>query len=100
MIEKLPNVRKLSCSPWSDRERFAQNLDRSRYVMSNKPTPAYLAADVMDEKLVRDDLRRTLDAARRHDVCLEFILKDISTVCGKPQHVWRWAEIAMEEVCR
>lgn len=100
VIEKLPNVRKLSCSPWSDRERFAQNLDRSRYVMSNKPTPAYLAADVMDEKLVRDDLRRTLDAARRHDVCLEFILKDISTVCGKPQHVWRWAEIAMEEVCR
>ena len=100
VIEKLPNVRKISCSPWSDRERFAQNLDRSRYVMSNKPTPAYLAADVMDEKLVRDDLRRTLDAARRHHVCVELILKDISTVCGHPQHVWRWAEIAMEEVCR
>ena len=99
IIEQLPKVRKISCSPWSDRERFAANLP-GRYVMSNKPTPAFLAYDQLDEQMVRDDLRRTMQAAGRHRVNLEFILKDISTVRHDPKRLWRWAELAMEEVCR
>lgn len=99
IIEQLPKVRKISCSPWSDRERFAANLP-GRYVMSNKPTPAFLAYDQLDEQMVRDDLRRTMQAAGRHGVNLEFILKDISTVRHDPKRLWRWAELAMEEVCR
>ena len=99
IIDQLPNIRKISCSPWSERERFAANLPK-KYVMSNKPTPAFLAYGKMDEQLIRDDLRRTMAAAKAHDVNLEFILKDISTVCHQPQRLWRWAEIAMEEVCR
>ena len=100
VIEKLPQVRKISCSPWSDRERFAANLDRKRYVMSNKPSPAFLATPSLDEDAIRADLRRTIRAAREHDVCLEIILKDISTVCRRPQNLWRWQEIAMEEAQR
>ena len=95
-IVTLPNVRKISCSPWSNREAFAANLPH-RYVMSNKPSPAFLATPTFDEQAVRDDLRRTINAAAAHGVSLELILKDISTVNDDPARLWRWAEIAAEE---
>lgn len=98
-IAELPNVRKISCSPWSEREHFAEVMP-DWCVMSNKPTPAYLAYDQMDEQIVREDIRRTMEAARRYGRNLELILKDISTVRHDPKRLWRWAEIAMEEVCR
>lgn len=99
VIAGLPNVKKISCSPWSDKERFAERMPTGR-VMSCKPTPALLATDTMDEEAVRRDLRESIAAAKRHGRQLEFILKDISTVRHDPQRLWRWAEIAMEEVQR
>lgn len=96
LIDQLPNVRKVSCSPWSDREAFAEKLNK-KYIMSNKPNPALLAAPNFDEALIRDDLRRTMRAARDHGVTLEMILKDISTVKNDPTRLWRWAQIAAEE---
>ena len=98
VIAQLPKVRKISCSPWSDRERFASNLPRERYVMSNKPNPALLVN--FNESEIRADLRRTIDAARAHGVNLEMILKDISTVRHDPARLWRWSEIALEEAAR
>lgn len=99
IICQLPNIRKISCSPWSNRDRFAANLPH-QYVMSNKPTPAFLAYDQFDEAIVREDLRHTIDAARRHNLNLELILKDLSTVRHDPRRLWRWSEIALEEVSR
>ena len=99
VIEKLPKIRKLSCSPWSHREPFAEKMP-GYCVMSNKPNPAYLATGVLDEAVIRADLRRTIDAAKAHNRSLEFILKDISTVNHNPAALWRWQEIAMEEVMR
>lgn len=96
IIDKMPNIRKISCSPWSDREHFAEVLPK-KYVMSNKPNPSFLAMESFDEQVVRDDLRRTMEAAKRYDVPLEMILKDISTVRNDPSRLWRWAEIAAEE---
>ena len=99
IIARMPNIRKVSCSPWSDRERFAEKLPKE-YIMSNKPTPALLAGSNFDEEAVRADLRRTMQAARENGLGLEMILKDVSTVRYDPQRLWRWAEIAMEETFR
>ncbi|MBQ2958002.1 MAG: hypothetical protein IJE08_16280 [Clostridia bacterium] len=99
VLAALPKVRKISCSPWSDRDHFAEALPEGK-VMSAKPNPAFLATDSFDEEAVRRDLRATMDAARRHNRSLEFILKDISTIRRDPARLWRWAEIAMEEVQR
>lgn len=96
IVAKMPNIRKISCSPWSDREHFAEVLPK-KYIMSNKPNPAYLAGDTFDEEVVRKDLRRTMAAAKANGVCLEMLLKDISTVKYDPKRLWRWAEIAEEE---
>ena len=99
LVSALPNVRKISCSPWSQREAFAEKLP-AHIIMSNKPTPALLAGDSFDEDAVRRDLRRTIDAARRYGKSLEMILKDISTVRYDPKRLWRFSEIALEEAER
>jgi len=99
VLAALPKVRKISCSPWSHKERFAEMLPDGR-VMSAKPNPAFLATVSFDEEAVRKDLRETIAAAKRHGRNLEFILKDISTIRYDQQRLWRWAEIAMEEVQR
>ena len=99
IIDRMPNIRKISCSPWSERERFAANLPK-KYIMSNKPNPALLAENTFDEAAVRADLRRTIAAAKAHGLGLEMILKDISTVRYDPQRLWRWSEIALEETLR
>ena len=99
VIAKLPKIRKLSCSPWSNREPFAEKMP-DYCVMSNKPNPAYLAMGKLDEDVVRKDIRRTIDAAKNYGRSVEMILKDISTVNHNPECLWRWQQIAMEEVMR
>lgn len=99
IVARMPNIKKISCSPWSDRENFAEKLS-DRYIMSNKPSPAILATPTFDEEAARADIRRTIEAAKRHGKRLELIMKDISTVRYEPARLWRWAEIAVEETMR
>ena len=99
IVSRLPNVRKISCSPWSEREAFAEKLPAD-IIMSNKPNPAFMATDTFDEETVRADLRRTIAAARRCGKELEMILKDVSTVRYEPQRLTRFSEIALEEAQR
>lgn len=99
VIRKLPKIRKISCSPWSVRERFAEEMPEY-CVMSNKPNPAFLASGQLNEDEVRKDIRRTIDAAKANNRSLELILKDISTVNHNPACLWRWHDIAMEELQR
>jgi len=98
-IRQLPKIRKLSCSPWSVREAFAEKMPEY-CVMSNKPNPAFLASGKLNEDIVREDIRRTIAAAKNYNRSLELIQKDISTVNHNPACLWRWQEIAMEEVMR
>ncbi|NCU25156.1 hypothetical protein EOM86_00355 [Candidatus Nomurabacteria bacterium] len=69
-------------------------------IISNKPTPAYLAEDSVNWEIVRSDIRRTIDLAESNNVNLELILKDVSTVRFHPERLTEWSRIAMEEVCR
>lgn len=96
IIDRMPNIRKISCSPWSDREHFASVLPK-KYIMSNKPNPSYLAGAGFDEDVIRKDIRRTVAAAKAHGLGLELLLKDISTLRNNPERLWRWSEIALEE---
>ena len=68
--------------------------------MSNKPNPAFVATDIFDPDIVRRDIQKTYDAAKRNNANLEFILKDISTVRLQPDRLRQWAEIAMEVACQ
>lgn len=97
IIKKIPNLKKISCSPWSDRKRFAENIGET-LVMSNKPTPAFIASKNVNWDEVRKDLQLTYDLAKSNKVNLEFILKDISTVSNQLENLIKWAKIAKEIV--
>ena len=94
-VRRIPNVRKVSMSPWVNEARGAEAIGRD-YVYSRKPNPAFLAYDTFDEDLVRRDLLHTREICARYDCPLEFILKDISTLRYHPERLSRWAAIAME----
>jgi len=93
MIRKLPNVRKVSMSPWVNQEHGAEQLG-SDYVYSRKPSPALIAVDDWNPAAVERDLRETLAACRTHGCPVELILKDVSTVRYQPQRLWEWNDIA------
>ncbi len=95
IIQRIPNLKKISCSPWSNKEAFAEKL-APQLIMSNKPNPAYVAMNSLDENIIRRDLSETCLEAKRHNANVEFILKDISTVCYQPERLAKWAKIAME----
>jgi len=94
-VRKIPNLRKVSISPWADTRRGAAGIGRD-YVLSYKPNPALLAMASFDEGLVRKDLSETVAICKEYGCPLEIIMKDISTVKYEPKRLWRWAEIAME----
>jgi hypothetical protein len=94
-VRMIPNVRKISMSPWADQERGAAEIGR-QFVFSRKPNPAFLAGARFDEDRVRADLEATRTTCARHGCPLEFILKDISTVGYRPERLFAWARIAME----
>lgn len=97
LVRKIPNLRKVSMSPWVNQEAGAEGIGRD-LVFSRKPSPAFLAVDTWDAAAVERDLRDTVATCARHGCPLELILKDISTVRYQPQRLWEWAEMAMRVV--
>jgi hypothetical protein len=96
-VRKIPNVRKISMSPWVDQERGAEQIGRD-FVYSRKPSPALLATDTFHGDRVREDLLATRRVCEEHGCPLEIILKDISTVRYEPDRLFQWARIAMQVV--
>ena len=95
ILESIPNLRKISMSPWIDVERAVRNMG-DRYVFSYKPSPAIFAEDGWNLGRARNELREFLEKAR--GCVVEIIMKDISTVRYQPQRLWEWAAMAKEEV--
>jgi hypothetical protein len=93
----IPNVRKVSMSPWANQERGAERIG-SDFVFSRKPNPAILAMEQFSSDQVREDLCTTRRICEKHGCPLEIIQKDISTVRYEPQRLFKWAEIAMQVV--
>ena len=78
-------------------KKAAERID-GRFVISRKPSPAFLATASWDREAVRKDLQDTYDAAKGSGCAVEFILKDISTVKYDPQRLWDWNNVAREVV--
>lgn len=97
MLSSVPNLRKISISPWADVEKAVEKIG-TQYVLSLKPNPAIFAFDVWDPGHARRELRGLLE--RTKDCVVEVILKDISTVRYEPRRLWEWAQIARQETER
>ncbi len=95
LMRRIPNLRKISVSPWCNLERAVDEI-AGDYVASRKPSPAILAPDHWNPGQARADIREFLDLAKGKSH-VELIMKDISTVHYEPQRLWEWTAIAMEE---
>jgi len=94
ILRRIPNLRKISATPWCRTERLIDAVG-DRYVLSRKPNPAVFAGDGWDPDRARNELRSFLE--RTGGGChVELIMKDISTVRYHPQRLWEWADIAMQ----
>jgi hypothetical protein len=95
ILRKIPNLRKISMSPWVNMELGAANIGKD-YVFSYKPSPAIFAEDNWDPELIRRNLTKDLEKLK--DCNVEIIMKDVSTIKYKPYRLWEWAKIASEVV--
>ena len=93
IFKSIPNLRKISISPWADREEAATNIG-NKYVLSLKPNPAILAAENWNLDAARQELEEDLEKTK--DCAVEVIMKDISTCRRQPHRLWEWAEMAMK----
>ena len=91
----MPNQRSVSIAPLCDQEAMGAALGAG-YVFSRKPNPTLISTGRFDEELIREDLRRTLRAARGGH--LEIIMKDVHTLDNQPRRLARWVELAREEI--
>ena len=95
VLRRIPNLRKISMSPFADMGRAAEAVGTD-YVLSHKPTPALLAFDDWNLDLARVALIQALEASKGCHV--EVIMKDISTLRREPRRLWEWERMAMEVV--
>jgi len=97
IVKKLPNLRKISITPWADVNVAAEAIGRN-YVLSAKPNPAAVAVDRLDPAAVRKELGTILEACKRNGCPCDIVLKDISTCNGRPENLFEWERVAMEMV--
>ena len=95
ILKRLPNLARVSVSPWADQRFMAEALGRD-YVFSRKPSPTLISTSRFDDAAIRDDIRQTLDLAR--DCRIELIMKDVHTLNNEPERLARWVQIAREEI--
>jgi hypothetical protein len=95
-IKTIPNLRRVSVSPWADVRDMAEKL-QDRFIFSLKPHPAYLAVSPIDEDFIRENLREALKIARENHCHVEIIMKDTHTLANHPENAIRWCRIAKEE---
>lgn len=94
-ISTLPNLRKVSISPWCNEEYMGEQLRGKNIVYLRKPSPNYLGVgDTLDEDGLRGHIQKTLHAAQ--GCSLELIQRDVYTVGHNEEKARRYVEILRE----
>ena len=98
-VKQIPNLRRVSVSQWSNMELMSEILG-DKYVYSYKSQPADLAVRNIDEELIRNNLKNVLKTTKANKNNLEIVQKDCHTIANKPENLYRFVEIAREEIDR
>lgn len=97
IVKNLPNLRKVSISPWCDEAYMAQQLRGSKIIYHRKPSPNYLGiGTTLDEDAFRKHIRTTLETAQGCKV--EITQRDVYTVNHDLAKVRRYVQIIREEI--
>ena len=98
IIKAIPNLRKIGVSPWASEERSAEAIGKN-YVYARKPNPANVALST-DPEVIRAETEKTVQLCLKYGCPLELVLKDISTVSGKPQNLIVWSNVVADVLDR
>jgi hypothetical protein len=97
IVEKIPNLRKVSITPWADVNVAAEAIGK-KYVLSSKPNPASVAVSKLNHDNLKKEINTTLNACSKNGCSCDIVLKDISTCCGRPENIFEWEQIVMKLV--
>ena len=97
-IKKISNLRKIGCSPWANVEVCAEQIGKD-YVLSRKPNPAYVSSHT-DPEVIRKELEETVRICIKYGCPYDYVLKDISTVSGKPENLIVWSQTVSDVLDR
>ncbi len=97
LVAKIPNLRKIGCTPWADIDIEAEAVGK-RFVLSVKTNPAAVAVPMVEKETLRKEIKRILDACHRNGCACDITLKDISTCHNRPENLIEWEQIVMEMV--
>lgn len=95
IVKTIPNLRRVSMSPWGDVARGAEGLE-DKYVFSYRPNPAIIGMESWDLEFCRNQLRDALDKTR--GCIVEVIMVALHNCRGEPRRMWEWVEMAMRLV--
>lgn len=95
-VRKIPNLRRVSVSPWTDVRTAAKALE-DKYVFSWKPHPAFLTSREFIPETLENNIKNTLDIARGCNI--EIVFKDTQTFQNRPERIEQAVDIAMDLVC-
>ncbi len=96
-IKTLPNLKKVSISPWCDEDFMAEQLRNSGIIYHRKPNPVYLGVGaVLDEDATRKHIEKTIKTAK--GCKLEIAQRDVYTVNKDMNKVRRYVEIIRETI--
>ena len=95
IVKAMPNLRRVSVSPWANKEIMSDKL-ADNYIYSLKPSPSHLALPHMNEDVVRNEIKDFLRITKNNIV--ELVMKDNHTLGNNPRNLTRWVEIVKEEI--
>ena len=95
IIKYIPNLRRISVSPWSDLKIMARLLE-DKYIFSMKFPPSYISSPDIDIDFIRKKLRYALEVTG--GCVLEIIMKDNHTLGNNPANLTKWVEITRDEI--
>lgn len=96
-ISKLPNLRKVSISPWCKEEFMGERLAGSKVIYHRKPSPNFLGVDAqLDEDAFRKHIQKSLLAAR--GCKMEITQRDVYTIHHNEKKARRYVEIIRQEI--
>lgn len=93
-VGTLPNLKRVSISPWADEEKMGAACRERGLVYSRKPSPNYYIGETFDEAGACASLEKTV--ACTEGCRLEFIQRDVMTCRGDLSRFARWVELARE----
>lgn len=77
-VSTLPNLRKVSISPWCDEEYMGEALRGTNVIYSRKPSPNFLGVGSFDEAAFTEYMKKTMKAAKGCHA--EILFRDIYTL--------------------